>query len=384
MINPVEHAPISARRKRGSLPPIHRDPAQQNLMPATMAAEDVWGQRAKDARAELLSLCGAERLRNSFPRQGVKCVERIVNLLSDAKVIVHKQRADMSPVLSFLTPRVGEVTCTQLLMELDNVYKPCLKYLMDAGFMSDEQRQEMGMVNSLTDVVQENRPMYQLVGSIESYIKVHAAAPEAERRQVSVLFGFVARAMRALTPARVRGPINACLLCHRHDVERLVCSRHLDDGRITASTTQRARFQQALELGEQRMASAAKANEQLLKELASMEIDGKLHHGDVQRAFNALFADPVNGGLVDLPMLWQSALDSVPASAASLPAPIARAWYGLDLVDDPVGVNRLNLPVSSVLFKLMTDVSRFDCFVASGGEIPRQRRKRSASKHPKA
>jgi endonuclease V-like protein UPF0215 family len=53
---------------------------------------------------------------------------------------------------------------------------------------------------------------------------------------------------------------------------------------------------------------------------------------------------------------------------------VAQAWYGLPEVSDEGGMGRMAQPLSSPLLKLMRDIGRFDCFIAAGGEMTRQRR----------
>lgn len=376
-------------QKRQLLTFIDRDPKRQAQSMAEavyknpnakIAAHEIWGRRFKDFKADLLKLCKTELLRNNFPEDGIACIKKIQDIVEPAHQIVYSWRSDLSPALAFVSPRKSEVSCTQILEILDDIYRPGLSYLIENGYMSDEDRREMGMHSSLTEVVQENRLMYQFVSSIESYAKAHATAPEPQRRRISVLFGLVSRAMRILTPVKMRAQINGCVLCHRHDVDRTICSHHIEDGRYISSSAQRQRFELALSLGIERLKKATLGKEDLLKEIANRELSQQITVEDAKVAFDVLFSSTTNEGLVDLRDLWSQAIDKASSSGTFSVADMAKSWYSLEKVNDTMGVQRIEQPSASLFFKLMSDIARFDCFVASGGELPSQRRKRLHAK----
>ena len=377
-------------KKRKTLPSIDRDPNKQNSavglalqVDRATASKELGNIRPKDHRSELMGVLQSNLLRSSFPKEGADCIHRIVSLLDGAQHLVHAHRADIGPALSSLMPRPGEASCLQVLGELDPVYQHVLGVLGSAGLLSEHIVESLGLTDSITEVEQENRVMHQFSSSLRSLARAHAGASEKSCRDASVLLGFLSQVTRALTPVRVKLPFNGCVLCHRYALNRLICSCHPEEQGGPVSPSQRKRYRETLEQAELRLEQACHAHRSLLTKILAREVLGLLRAQDAMDAFELLLADPLSKGVVDLRKMWAAALEA--GSAGASPAApefsmfaAALAWHLSKSVADPEGAKRLEQPVASLLLHALSDASRFDGFVACGGERLRQTRRRIA------
>lgn len=209
MINhPTSLSSSVSVKKRKTLPSFDRDPSKQNSavelelqVDRATASKEMSSIRFKDHRAELIVVLQSNLLRSSFPKEGLDCIHRIVSLL-DEKPLVHTHRANIGHEMSSLMPRPGEVSCLQVLGELNPLYQHVLGVLGGAGLLPEQIFEALGLLDAITDIEQENRVMHQFSSSLKSLAKAHAASSQKELRSASVLFSFLAQAIRALTPVR--------------------------------------------------------------------------------------------------------------------------------------------------------------------------------------
>lgn len=377
---------FTSKNSRARMPSVDIDPDKQNVVMTSAnlplinnQGNNVWGNRVKDHRVELLSVFQSKVMRSNFPKKGLECVTHLSQILEKNGRLVHSYRSDVGPAFSGLLPRPGEVSCSQVLIVLDDLYQYAMELLTSDGYVSQQTIDELELLSSLSEVQQENISMQQLSASISSLAKAHAGALTKNHREASVLLNFVSQSLRALTPARLKSPYNACVLCHRHGLDRVICLHHVEDNKYIASTTQRARYNQALEVGEKRIEASVRNHREEFRKILEIEANQALVPENALTAFNLIFSAPIHNGCVDLPSLWSSAVDAGSGDGFFSLSLTAQTWYSSEPVGDMDGIKRLDQPLGSLLLHILEDISRFDCYVSMGGELPRRRRERS---HP--
>jgi hypothetical protein len=340
-----EHTPRArpTSTKRAQLPAIDTDPSRQSVRIGAEVPE-VWGTRIKDHLADLSNLCRSELLRNRFPDVGAGCARDILSMTGGARRLVHECRSDLIEAFRPLSPARAEISCEQVLQVLEIAHSHAHRTLESRGWMDAQRREVLGLFEKLVDLPQQSRDMHQFASSLDSQFRGHATSTDSDLREAAVLMAFVASAVRCLAPSPIKGPINACVLCHRHCRHRIVCLHHGSG----PQQAQRLRQRQALSRVNDRLQPIVESSVDLFVDLASQwpaSLDG------VDAAFDALF----RRSSAPLVAAWDRA-----RSEATSVDDLWVAWCGLPEVDDPWGIERWEQPTASRLFKFMSDIARFE------------------------
>lgn len=375
--SPADTSDGKKERARAKPQPIEQRISHQpsfdlpdDLAPVSVPPTPVWGQRSRDSRMELLRLCDIELSRSKFPAPARQATESLKKKLLAVRRIVYPFRADVGPAFQGLVRLDGDLDAQDILNDLDALYRSTLKE------MTRERVRMLGLGPGFDDLPLENRPLHLLANVLRQVSGALRPLPGPALRDVAITMEFIAAAVEAMLPPRIRSALNECVLCHRHTPDK-ICSRHREGGRYITPPSQRARYLSAFERETDGLMARIARHEAEFRAWGHREAVGDLAVADVQRAFDVLFpVEPMAG----TPTLWKRVLETshlqakAPDDAVDLKT-LASAWYSLPEVDDVLGVDRLAQPLHGVFFKLLHDVSRYEAFVASGGRVVRATRK---------